>query len=179
MLIATPKHFIGLLAVCLLVTTGCAPQGPAAAAKKIGMHIDAVLEFVIEYPLDWSKSRRLTYGSKDGEVRWSHRKHPEALLQVVSKAQQPHTPDIAQGIEALFPEYPGLVVNLEEEVELSASTAWHILAHTDDKDIEAFIYTTPDRSYRVTLSVPLDTLSDYTEIMTRASESFAPMPRQK
>ena len=66
----TFQAFPALLLVCSLLLQGCATMQDTGSKIKTGMHIDAVLECAIEYPLLWTKDRRLTYGTKSGELRW-------------------------------------------------------------------------------------------------------------
>ena len=74
-----------LLLTCFFLAN-CARQGLSTDQKKIGMHIDAVLEFVIEYPLDWKKDRRVIYGTSNGEVRWTRQTDSgNVMLRVISK----------------------------------------------------------------------------------------------
>ena len=55
MTVTSTKLFLCLLAAALLGLSGCASKGQSTSAMKVGMHIDAVLEFAVEYPLQWKK----------------------------------------------------------------------------------------------------------------------------
>ena len=73
------------------------------------MHIDAVLEFVIEYPLDWQKDRRVIYGTSNGEVRWSHQTHSgDVMLRVISKKNAIPANISENQLSEQFLDYPDL-----------------------------------------------------------------------
>ncbi|MDH3454733.1 MAG: hypothetical protein OEL80_06250, partial [Desulfuromonadales bacterium] len=89
--LSTTRSALCLLLSCCAMLQGCASTGKPAAEVKTGMYIDAGLEFVVEYPLAWNKDRRLVFGRREGEVRWTHPEHPHTLLRIKSYLPQQQT----------------------------------------------------------------------------------------
>jgi len=137
---------------------------------KIGMHIDAVLEFVVEYPLQWKKDRRLEYGRHEGEIRWSHPDQGGTLLQVSSHLRQ-HTTD-EQELTLLLKDYPGLTESLREQVKLPAGKAWHISGQTTQQQIELYLFLKPNRAYAIALKTLPENFAGYDVLMAKIIRSF-------
>ena len=84
MVLPARQFCIDLLIFFLITLPGCALTGASPSEIKVGLHIDAVLELVVEYPLHWKKDRRLEYGRNEGEIRWTPPEQDNTLLQVTS-----------------------------------------------------------------------------------------------
>jgi hypothetical protein len=138
---------------------------------KIGMHIDAVMEFVVEYPLDWPKERRLDYGSSDGEVRWTHPEDPAIKLRIISH-QRKQVETAEQKLALALPEHPSQIVMLNESTTLPAGAGRHLRVQTERNDLEAYLLTSTNRDFMIVLIAPRDRLSEYGEVMARISQSF-------
>ena len=160
-----------LILLAALFIPACAPQGGRLPDIKIGMHFDAVLEFVIEYPLKWQKDRRVKFGSSSGEVRWTDPSAPTTKLRVFSLLEK--TPDnIEEKLAELLPEHPGMSINLQEVVSLPAGEATHIKAATAKSDFETYWLNSNERAYMIVLVTATGGLDDYQQLLSKMTDSF-------
>jgi hypothetical protein len=173
-----PKYrsFLFVLISCCVFLQACAATDQPDAGEKIGMHIDAVLQFAIEYPLSWKKIRRVAYGSREGDVRWTEPGHPGTLLKVSSiLAKQPASnPD--QLIDLMLQEYSGLEISLKEKVTLPSGEAWHVTGHTVQFDLDIYLMAHEQRNYLITLTATRGDIDDYQDIASRVTDSFQVLP---
>lgn len=165
-----------LLLGCCLLLQGCGGAAQSAPATKIAMHIDAVLEFAVEYPQDWHKDRRLSYGSRDGEVRWSHPEHPATLLRIKSSLLSQPAVSPARQLEQALQEYSGLEVLRREQVALTAGEAWHVTGRTAQLAVDLYLLPRTQRAYLIVLTAPPGTSSQDDEFMERVTRSFQVLP---
>ena len=154
----------------------CATTGQPDAGEKIGMHIDAVLEFAMEYPLSWEKTRRVAYGSRQGEVRWTDPSHPGTLLKVRSTLAEQPAINPEQQIDQFLKEYSGLETPLKEKVTLPFGEAWHVTGHTVQFDLEFYLIAHEQRSYLITLTVTRGDIDNYRDIASNIMDSFQALP---
>lgn len=173
----TPRLFFSLLLSCCIILQSCASSGKPEPDVKIGMYIDAVLEFDVEYPLSWSKERRLIFGRKQGEVRWTHPDHPHTLVRIKSYIPEQQTFNIEQQIDQALHEYVGLEVSSREAVTLPAGKAWHMTGHTAQGDVDIYLLLRAARSYSIDLTTPPGSIDSYTDVMDRVIHSFHTMPQ--
>jgi len=136
------------------------------------MHIDAVLDFVVEYPLAWQKEIRIAYGSREGEVRWTQPDHPATLLRVISMLKNHSELNVDQEIEQMQQDYDGLEIEGKEQVTLPAGEAWHISGHTGHLALEAYLLSSTDRRYMITLTSAPEDVESHEEVMERVTSSF-------
>ena len=170
MVIPSGKFFTSLLVVFLIILQGCAAKKNSTSEIKIGLHIDAVLEFVVEYPLQWQKDRRLEYGRKEGEIRWSHPEQGETLLQVTSHFRKYQTDEQELGLA--LKEHPGLTETIREQVELPAGEAWHVSGQATQQQVEIYLLLKSGRAYSIVLKTSPENFSDYDKLMTKIVHSF-------
>jgi hypothetical protein len=137
---------------------------------KTGMHIDAVLECAIEYPLLWTKDRRLTYGTKSGELRWKPPKVEGTLLRLISQERKTIEPE--QQIARLYQEFTGLEISLKEEVSLPAGDATHIVGDTAEKHFESYQFSNANRSYLISLTILKENTKLYSGVMDKVIHTF-------
>jgi hypothetical protein len=137
---------------------------------KTGMHIDAVLECAIEYPLLWTKDRRLTYGTKSGELRWKPPKVEGTLLRLISQERKTIEPE--QQIARLYQEFTGLEISLKEEVSLPAGDATHIVGDTAEKHFEIYQFSNANRSYLISLTMLKENAKLYSGVMDKVIHTF-------
>ena len=137
---------------------------------KTGMYIDAVLECAIEYPLLWTKDRRLTYGTKSGELRWKPPQVDGTLLRLISQERKTIYPE--QQIARLYQEFTGLEISLEEEVALPAGDATHIVGDTAEKHFEIYQFSNAKRTYLISLTVLKENAKLYSEVMDKVIYTF-------
>ena len=137
---------------------------------KVGMHIDAVLEFAVEYPLQWNKDRRLAYGRNAGEVRWSHPVQSGTVLQVASSDRKSRTN--AQELDLVLREYPDLTETTREQVELPAGDTWHVSGRTAQQQVDIYLLLQPDRTYVITFKASPENFADYKTLMDKVIQSF-------
>lgn len=170
MTMSSAKCFIYLLTLTLTVLPGCVSKGQSTHTMKIGMHIDAVLEFVIEYPLKWKKDRRLEYGHHEGEIRWVNPDQEGTLLQVSSHLREHATDE--QELVLLLKDYPGLTESLREQIELPAGKAWYISGLTTQQQIELYLFMKPNRAYAIALKTLPENFAGYDVLMEKVIRSF-------
>lgn len=163
---------LSLLLFCCTLLPGCAAMKDASAKIKTGMHIDAVLECAIEYPLPWIKDRRISYGGKSGEIRWKPRAQDGTVLKLKSDTagQAPILPE--QLVSSLRQEYTGLEITLTERVSLPAGEATHILAVTADKQVEIYQISGEKRSYLISLTMLKKNDKLYSGVMHKVIYTF-------
>ncbi len=164
-----------LLSLCMILQ-GCASTTKLKSGLKIGMHVDAVLEFNVAYPLSWNKDRRLSYGSKEGEVRWTHPEHPNTLLTIRSDFQKQQELSKEQQIDQALQEYVGLEVLTKEEMALPAGEAWHITGRTTRDNVDIYLFLRTNRNYLIALTAPPDEIKIYQDLMNRVTQTFQTMP---
>ena len=168
--------FLYTLVSCCTILQACATTGQLEAQEKVGMHIDAVLEFAVEYPLSWKKDRRVTYGRREGEVRWTDPDHPGMLLMVRSSLAKQPAGNNEQQFDQVFLDYPGLEVSARQKVTLPSGEVWQISGRTIKSDLELYLMTHEQRSYQISFEVPRGDIDSYRDIMSRITDSFETMP---
>lgn len=164
------QFFCSVLSLSLLLLAGCAANSSPATGTKVGLHIDAVLEFVIEYPLDWKKDRRLAYGSNEGDVRWKNPADKEVLLQVGSYLREHQ--DNEREIRRLLEGDPNLAIRLREEVTLPAGPAWYFSGQSLQQPVEIYLVLTPVRAYAIRFKSSDENRDSYDEVWAEAFNSF-------
>ena len=174
------SYFFSLLVLWGLVISGCgaATNGTTNSGMKVGLHIDAVLEFVVEYPLQWDKERRLVYGKNEGEVRWTDPEDKETLFFINSLIRQPLQNPIQTELQQFLNPYPGLRDSPWEKTELPAGEAWHVKGQTAQLDVEIYVLSKQGRIYKITLLSDLDTLSKYDSVKQQMIGSFQVLNQQ-
>jgi hypothetical protein len=170
------RPFLLVLISSCIFLQACAATGQPDTGEKIGMHIDAVLDFAIEYPLSWKKVRRVAYGSRQGEVRWTDPGHPGTLLQVRSTLAKQPASNPEQQIDQVLQEYSGLEMPLKEKVALSSGEAWHVTGHTAQFDLEIYLIAHKQRSYLITLTTTRGNIDNYRDIASSIMDSFQALP---
>lgn len=163
--------FCLLLCLCIMLQS-CATAKTSQQKMKTGLYIDALLEFVVEYPLSWSKDRRIAYGKKAGEVRWTPPDHPQTFLRIKSYLPNQQVLSIEQRINDALHEYVGLEVLTKKTVSLPAGEAWHITGQTAQGDAEIYLLLSAERSYSIDLMAPADSIDSFKDVMERVTLSF-------
>ena len=143
------------------------------------MHIDAVLEFIVEYPQSWSKDRRLSYGSKEGEVRWSHPDQPQTLLKIKSYLQKQPALSSEQQVDQVLREYVAMEETDRAKVVLPAGEALHITGHTAEENIDIHLLLRAERNYLIVFTSSPDNFDAFEEVLERVTDSFLAMPSNK
>jgi hypothetical protein len=164
-----------LVGVCLLLPS-CAGTEKSKSTMKVGMHIDAVLEFAVEYPLSWEKERLIFYGSREGEVRWTPPGRPETLLRIKATLEKQPEVDINQEIEDILKNYNGLQIAVKEQVSLPAGEAWHVSGKSAHLRLELYLIPGKERQYLITLTSPTDVNNSDQEVLQRVAASFQVIP---
>jgi hypothetical protein len=159
-----------LLLFCLTLLPGCASKNHSVSGMKVGMHIDAVLELVMEYPLQWEKDRRLEYGRNEGEIRWSHPKQKGTSLQVTSRFRQYQSDE--QELEWVLKDDAGLTTTLREQVELPAGQVWHVSGQAAQQQVEIYLFLKPRRTYKLVLRTTQKNAAAYQNLMEKVTHSF-------
>ena len=159
-----------------LLMQACATGVQPDSGEKIGMHIDAVLEFAVAYPLSWRKDRRVPFGRKQGEVRWTDSENPGTLLRVRSLFAAPSAGAREQQLDQLLQELQNLEIAAREQVTLPAGEAWRVSGHTAQIDLEFYLLIHGQRSYQISLAVKRGTIDLYGDLITRITSSFQVLP---
>jgi hypothetical protein len=161
-----------LLFSSFIILQACAVPEKVESNKKVGMHIDTVLDFVVEYPLSWGKDRRITYGNKDGEVRWTHPEYPETLLRIESHETKEPEVDLDKQLDHVLQRYVGLEISRTEQLAIPSGETWHISGQTAHKDVDIYLLLHSQRSYLIVLTTSHGTLDDHSDIMAEILSSF-------
>ncbi len=161
-----------LLFSSFIFLQACAVSEKVESNKKVGMHIDTVLDFVVEYPLSWGKDRRITYGSKDGEVRWTHPEYPETLLRIESHGIKQSETGVDKQLDHVLQRYVGIEISSREQLAIPSGETLHISGQTAHKDVDIYLLLHSQRSYLIVLTTPLGTLDDHNVIMAEILSTF-------
>lgn len=164
------RSIILSLLACGLFLQGCAATDKPEPKIKTGMYIDAVLECAIEYPLTWSKERRLSYGTQSGELRWRPPQSDAALLRLIS--QERNKDEQEEQIARLYQEFTGLEISTQEEVTLPVGKATHIIGATAEKHFEIYHFSNANRSYLIFLATLKGETALYSGVMNKVINSF-------
>jgi hypothetical protein len=165
------------LAILFGLLVGCAPNKPGST-EKIGMHFDAVLEFVVEYPLTWQKDRRLPYNSVNGEVRWTHPEHPGVVLKILSSVNDPQEPGKDAAFDKITSEYPRIEFTKVEEQQINETLITCIEGQSEKLAVQTYLLNANNRSYLISLEKPLVSENNYQELMDRVVQSFKAIPKK-
>jgi hypothetical protein len=174
--LSTSRVFILVLTSACVLLQACASAEKPKPEMQIGMYYDAALEFIMEYPLSWNKDRRLVYGSKEGEVRWTHPGHPATLLRVRSSLMKQHTANEEMQIEELLHEYPDLKILCKEKVRLPAGEAWHVSGQMSQGHLELYLFLRSDHLYVIAFTAGHEDRGSYQDDLERFTNSFQIMP---
>ncbi len=169
-------RFLLMLISSCVILQACAATEKPTAEMRIGMHYDAVLHFVMEYPLAWEKDRRVAYGNREGEVRWTHPDHPATLLMVKSSLQTHSALNAETRIEQALQEYPGLEILAKEVITLPAGEAWHVSGQTAQGHLDLYLLVHGGHRYLISFTAAPEDFDDYQDILERVIDSFQIMP---
>jgi hypothetical protein len=174
--LSTSRLTLSLLLLLCILQQGCSLTGQTGTATKSGLYVDAVLEFVVEYPITWHKDRRLQYGRAEGEVRWTNPEHPEMLLIINSTLQKQQTTSFEQRLDTIVKEFGDLEVTSKELVTLPDGEAWHLTGNRSRTRVDIYMPVDTRRNYRVSLVSALEHAEGYEHIMQKVMESFHRLP---
>jgi hypothetical protein len=170
-LLSKNRSLLFVLIVLIIFLQGCASKSPTSSAK-IGMHIDAVLEFVVEYPLTWTKDRRLPYGTTNGEVRWTHPDHPRVLLKIRSFKQKELEKSDKHVVDQVLQNFTGIELTLEEQTSLKSGEARHVIGQTTNLNVELYLLSHNKRHYSIELTTPREDSESYQDLIEKVINSF-------
>lgn len=172
--LARAKHlaFTGMISLCLALAGCAADKSTSESTEKIGMHIDAVMEFVVEYPLSWEKDRRLPYGSSSGDVRWTHPDHEDTMLKITSTMTRTAYPGKAFAFQRLKKEYAGLQISSEDKVTLPAGEATLLTGQSNQAKVKSYLFLTATRVYIMTFANSHDEPEADEGVITKVTQSF-------
>lgn len=168
-----PVQRLLTMLVCLLLLTACASGDKPDRPRKVGLHIDAELEFTIAYPLDWRKERRVPWRKTVGSVVW--------LLPGPSTAgtfEVTSTPidAIAQTPGASFARirsrYPKLADTIQERIELPAGSALRLTGKTAQTTVSAHIVRGITRDYLLVFAATPESYESFSPTAEEMLHSF-------
>ena len=159
-----------LTAICGLLA-GCATN-KSGSEEKAGMYFDAVLEFVVEYPLAWQKDRRLPYNSTSGEVRWTHPQYQGVQLKIKSTVITTQQNDKDQAQQRLSSEYPEFELYKKEQRTLLETEATYAEGQARGVEFQSYMIDLNNRNYLISLEQPIDNEEDFQPVMDRVVKSF-------
>ena len=175
-LLSTSRLALPLLLLLCILQQGCSLIGQNETESKSGLYVDAVLEFVVEYPIAWQKDRRLQYGRAEGEVRWTNPEHPEMLLIINSTLHKQQTTSFEQRLDTILKELGDLEVTSKELVRIADGEAWHLTGNRSRTRVDIYMPMDAKRDYRVSLVTSLEHAEGYERIMQKVMESFHRLP---
>ena len=161
------------LLLCALLL-GCAAGTSKQEEEKrvrIGMHIDALLEFAIEYPLAWQKERRLHRAEERGVVTWTAPVDDGVHLRVVSE------PVASAGtaedrLSRILAELPGFEVTHREEFDLGGHPALQVLGYTSRQNYEFLMVGSERRAFSLQFAAEPEIFGRHAEQRAEILESF-------
>ena len=170
----TTADFRLLLAVLITaLLVGCASGSKPAVPEKIGMHIDAELEFAIAYPLDWRKERRVPWRKPAGSVVWTlPGTRSQEYFEVTSLLLEPATRPLEERLTLLRDRQPGLTIEATEAVELPSGKALHLTGGTEHKRLAAYLVRGERRDYLLALSAAPENFDRYSATVEEMVQSF-------
>jgi hypothetical protein len=157
----------------LLCSTGCTGSSKTnpSSSQKVGMHIDAMLEFAMEYPLSWTKTRQQNRAAGWGVVRWADPEHPEVKLSVSSKSVPP--PVVPEHhVDQLVTELPGFEFSSRETTFLQDVSSLHVLGYTPQLTYDIHLLSSQNRLFIVMFSAPPDLFDAYQSALRESLDSF-------
>ena len=166
-----PIAATGLVLALTLLLSACGAKTQGTGAK-VGMHIDAALEFAIEYPLNWEKIRTLPYRSGRGEVRWSDPAHRARAMIVSSEPAASANESPEQHLETMRQRFPGLELTLKETKTFPAGEALHVMGFTSRTNIELYLFSSEQRRFAVIFTAPAEEMNEFSAAFKEIIESF-------
>lgn len=152
---------------------GCSLTGPKAVpgnGDDVGMHIDARLEFAVEYPLRWGKER-LVYPEEDrGLVRWRASGDGEVEVELTISSV-PSAIDVVER-QRVLQQLPGFQMTLREQVTIASLAAEHLIGHTARANYHLWFLSAPRRTFLVQFKAPPELFDSYTDVLAEILRSF-------
>jgi hypothetical protein len=162
----------------ILLLAGCASGGAGESdggTVKVGMHIDALLEFAIEYPLDWKKQRLLYRAEDRGEVRWTPPGGGKVQLAVSSQPLNKAISNRQARLDVILEKLPGFEITFLEEHTLPGGKAQHVMGHTAQLNYDLLLLESSRRVYTILFSAPLEDFDRFEDIIDEITQSFFPL----
>lgn len=166
-----PLGFLGVLSLMLGLLGGCAARGPAedsGGPQGVGMHIDAHLEFAMEYPLHWSRERILYREEEQGVVHWTGPGNGSPRLSVLSA---PGSAGEAC-LDRALAELPGFQTTLREQVKLPAGQAVHLMGYTARATFQLWFLSSPRRVFVIRFEAAPESFAGYSKVVEESVNSF-------
>ena len=167
------RNVLTVFVLCLACSTGCtgSPGTDPGSTQKVGMHIDAMLEFAMEYPLSWTKTRQQNRAAGWGIVRWADPEHSEVKLSVSSRSVPPPVVP-GEHVDQLISELPGFDVSSRETSQLQNVSSLHILGYTPQLTYDIYLLNSHSRLFIVMFSAPPDLFESYQSALRESLDSF-------
>ncbi|PLX73182.1 MAG: hypothetical protein C0614_13035 [Desulfuromonas sp.] len=169
-----------LLLSCLLLagcSTGKGGVQTGSVQQKVGMHIDALLGFAIEYPLDWPKERLLDRADDRGRVIWRDPGNEQITFLVGSAPRKVLPGELERAIDRL----PGFEATLREGVALPAGQAEHLIGYTSSAVHNLWLLYSATHSFLIHFQSPpelfdqwLSSQDDIIESLVILEPDYAP-----
>lgn len=164
-----------MISLALLGLCACAPK-PESEQQRVAMHVDAILEFAIEYPQGWPKQFIPGKRRHEGEIRWIEANAvppTEAAELLVSSTWRSDQAEQAGSIlQDLQQRYPGFEISHREQDELPAGESLRILGYTPQRNFSVHTLSTSERQFMIIFSAPIETFADFEQILAGILESF-------
>ncbi|MDT8441429.1 MAG: hypothetical protein RQ723_07195 [Desulfuromonadales bacterium] len=164
------RPLFGMLLISLCLS-GCSLLGLDAAQHngvEVGMHIDARLEFAVEYPLSWDKERLLYPDENRGLVRWTASGNRTVRLTVSSAPRTSEAAELQQALRQL----PGLQTTRREQIVVAAVPADHLIGHTARANYRIWFLSAPRRTFLLQFEAPPELFDSYAGVLAEILESF-------
>lgn len=166
-----------LLILCLTILAACAAADRTGKKEKIGMHIDAELEFAVSYPLEWLKERRVPWRSPAGSVVWLlPGLKSNGSFEITSLVLEPSPQPLEERFVLLRDRHPGLTLSAQQQRELPAGKVLHAEGSSPKATVAAYLLRGPTRDYLLVLSTPPDNFARFASTVEELLPSFQILP---
>ena len=137
---------------CLLLTGCLAGRGDQTGSvqPKVGMHIDALLGFAIEYPLAWPKERLLDRANDRGQVVWNAPGNKQITFSVGSAPRNLVPGEMQRATARLH----GFETTVREQTDLPAGQTEHLTGYTASAVHNLWLLQSATRSFLIHFQSP-------------------------
>ncbi len=163
-----------IISTALLCLNNCAsgPKSNDAPEEKVGMHIDAMYEFAVEYPLSWPKTRQQNRSTGWGQVRWSAPDNSDVQLAITSQPLNARGTSLEQQLAEILSMFPGLVIETRETVELIPGPAMYVQGRTASHQLVFYLINSATRCYTIRFTAPEEAFDNYADLLDEVRKSF-------
>lgn len=171
---------LNVIIVILIGLAGCVDSTPGKT-QRVGMHVDAVLEFAIEYPLDWAKQSQVVRERREGQVNWRTPRSgstPPALELTVYSLRSMSRDEVEREIMTdLQQSAPNFQLTDRQTFEGENRPGLRIQGYTPGRVYALYLFQSSQRTYILKFSAPPEVFSSQQPVINEVVDSFLPLDR--